>query len=65
MLGEFRADESVYRMMLRDLHQNGTVLRRSKYRFLAWAYRIFLGGLVLTLLVYLAEAAGLVPQVAV
>jgi hypothetical protein len=64
MLAEFRADEALYRMMLRDLYQNGVVLRQRKYRFLAWAYGIFLGGLALTLLVFLGEAAGLVPGAA-
>lgn len=61
MLAEFRSDETLYRMMLRDLYQNGLVLRRRKFRFLGWAYRIFLGGLVLTLVIYLAEAAAAVP----
>lgn len=64
MLAEFRSDEALYRMMLRDLFQNGMVLRRRKFRYLGWAYRIFLGGLVLTLAIYLAEAAGLVPHAA-
>ena len=57
-------DEALYRMMLRDLYQNGMVLRRRKFRYLGWAYRIFLGGLVLTLAIYFAEAAGLVPHAA-
>ena len=64
MLADFRCVEALYRMMLRDLFQNGMVLRRRKFRYLGWAYRIFLGGLVLTLAIYLAEAAGLVPHAA-
>lgn len=56
ILNRARHDESLYRMMLRDLHQNGTVLHRRKYRFLSYAYQIFLAGLGLTLLIYLLEA---------
>ncbi|WP_349513705.1 Pycsar system effector family protein [Erythrobacter sp. NFXS35] len=57
VLHRARQDESLYRMMLRDLYQNGAVLRRRKYRFLSYAYRIFLAGLGLTLLIYLLEAS--------
>jgi len=41
------SDEGVFRVMLRDLHQNGQVLQRKKYRWLGRAYRLFLTGLVL------------------
>ena len=33
-------------VMARDLYQNGVVLERKKYRLLAYAYWIFLAGLV-------------------
>lgn len=55
MLGRLNADEALYRVMLRDLYQNGLVLHRRKYRYLALAYHLFLGGLGLTLAVYLIE----------
>jgi hypothetical protein len=55
MLGRLRSDEALYRVMLRDLYQNGLVLHRRKYRLLAMAYHIFLGGLGLTLVVFLLE----------
>lgn len=48
-------DEQLYRMMLRDLYQNGQVLHRRKYRYLSIAYWIFLAGLALTLAVFIAE----------
>ena len=48
-------DEAIYRAMLRDMHQNGCVLARKKYRLLGWAYRSFLVGLVLTVAVFVAE----------
>lgn len=57
MLEKLRSDEEVYRVMLRDLYQNGQVLHRRKYRYLALAYRMFLVGLALTLAVYLVENA--------
>ncbi len=49
--------ERVYRMMLRDIHQNGSVLYRKKYRFLTYAFRIFLVGLVMSFAAYLIEVA--------
>lgn len=46
-------DESMFRTMLRDVYQNGQVLQRKKYRYLGYAYRLFLAGLTLTLIVFL------------
>lgn len=57
VLDKSRTDEDLYRMMLRDLHQNGKVLQIRKFRFLAYAYQTFLAGLVLTLMIYMFEAA--------
>jgi Family of unknown function (DUF5706) len=39
-------DETAYRIMARDLYQNGLVLSRKKYRLLSYAYWIFLAALV-------------------
>ena len=47
------ADESMFRTMLRDVYQNGQVLQRKKYRYLGYAYRLFLAGLTLTLIAFL------------
>lgn len=52
---EFESQESVYRAMLRDIYQMGIILGRKKYRFLGWAYRVFLFGLTLTFLSYVYE----------
>jgi len=55
LLARMHSDEEVYRLMMRDLYQNGQVLHKRKYRYLAAAYRIFLTGLGLTLAIYLIE----------
>jgi Family of unknown function (DUF5706) len=55
VLGELRADETVFRTMLHDVYQNGQVLQRKKYRFLSYAYKVFMLGLCLTLVTFLAE----------
>ena len=55
VLGELKSDETIYRAMLRDIYQNGQVLQRKKYRFLGYAYRAFLAGLVLTVATLIAE----------
>lgn len=55
LVDEMRSEEKVYRMMARDLYQNGVILQRHKYRYLTYAYRTFLVGIVIT-------AAGFVGQ---
>jgi hypothetical protein len=47
------ADETIYRTMLRDLYQNGMVLKRKKYRLLGAAYRVFLLGLTVSFAAFL------------
>ncbi len=56
LLEDLVSDEDVFRVMLKDIHQNGQVLQRRKYRFLSYAYRIFLGGLAITMAVYAVES---------
>lgn len=56
VLAALRLDETVFRTMLRDTYQNGVVLQRKKYRYLGYAYRIFLAGLTLTLVTFLVES---------
>jgi len=41
-----KTDDLMYRTIARDIYQAGCVLQNKKYRMLAWAYRIFLAGLV-------------------
>lgn len=48
VLAELRADETVFRLMLHDIYQNGQVLQRKKYKYLAYAYKSFMAGLCLT-----------------
>ena len=43
--------------MLRDIYQNGQVLRHRKYRFLGYAYGLFIVGLVATLAAFVVELA--------
>ncbi len=49
-------DGRILSAMLRDIHQNGAVLQRKKFRYLALAYRTFQVGLCLTVLVFLYES---------
>lgn len=48
-------EEAAFRLMLRDLYQNGRVLERRKYRLLGYAYRTFLIGLVASFAAFVAE----------
>ena len=59
IIDDLRSDETVFRAMLHDVYQNGQVLQGKKYKYLGRAYRIFIVGLSLTLLTFVAERAGL------
>jgi hypothetical protein len=55
VVAELRSDETIFRTMLHDIYQNGQVLQRKKYRYLAMAYKIFMAGLCLTVATFIAE----------
>lgn len=57
ILAELHSDETVFRLMLHDVYQNGQVLRQRKYRYLGYAYRIFIAGLLATLAAFVVELA--------
>ena len=56
LLEEFTDDETLFRLALHDIHQHGAMLYRRKYRFLGWAYRLFVAGLALTVLAFVWES---------
>ena len=56
MVATLRDEEQSYRIMARDMHQNGCVLARKKYRMLGYAYRIFLVGMTASLIAFIAES---------
>ena len=58
MLERLRSDDTMFTTMLRDIHQNGQVLQKKKYRYLTLAYYVFLAGLTLTLISFLAQYGG-------
>jgi hypothetical protein len=49
------SDAEIYATMVRDVHQQGLLLKRKKYFWLGWAYRVFIVGLVLTCLTFLLQ----------
>jgi hypothetical protein len=55
LIGTLRDEEESYRIMARDMYQNGLVLARKKYRMLGYAYRIFLAGMTASLIAFVAE----------
>ncbi len=55
ILAELRSDETVFRTMLHDIYQNGQVLQRKKYKYLAYAYKSFMAGLTLTAITFAVE----------
>ncbi len=57
VLDDLRADETVFRTMLHDVYQNGQVLQRKKYKYLAYAYKSFMAGLCLTVVTFAVEFA--------
>lgn len=59
VLESLTEDERILRAMLRDIHQNGLVLSRKKYRYLRYAYWLFLAGLTMTFIAFLFERGGM------
>lgn len=57
VVAQLEGDEKVFRAMLHDIYQNGQVLQRRKYRFLGYAYRVFILGLIITLATFAVEVA--------
>ena len=57
VLDQLETDEGIYRTMAQDIYQNGVVLERKKYRYLGYAYRVFLVGLTLSLIAFVVEFA--------
>lgn len=55
VLEELHTDETVFRTMLHDVYQNGQVLAGKKYKYLGYAYRIFMLGLTATLVAFMFE----------
>lgn len=49
------SDDALLETMLRDIHQNGSLLASRKYHYLALAYRTFIIGLSVTFAVFLWE----------
>ncbi|WP_310476613.1 Pycsar system effector family protein [Sandarakinorhabdus sp.] len=50
-------DHAIQQAMARDVYQLGQVLANKKYKYLGWGYRVFIGGLITTLAVYLLQTA--------
>ena len=48
-------NDGIHDAMLRDIHQMGWILKETKFKFLGYGYRIFVGGLALTLVAYVFE----------
>ena len=55
MIEILRSEEATYRVMARDLYQNGRVLQFKKYRYLSYAYTAFLVGIVATFAAFLVD----------
>ena len=49
-------EETMLRTIAADVYGNGQVLQRKKYRYLEYAYRTFLAGLVAAAAVFVAQA---------
>ena len=56
LMGEMVSRERIYRLLARDVYQNGVVLQRHKYRWLRYAYRTFLVGIVITAIAFVWQS---------
>ena len=55
LLDALQTDEGTFRMMLHDIHQHGRTLLNRKYRYLGYAYRAFVAGLIFTVVAFAVE----------
>jgi hypothetical protein len=55
VLDALQTDDGTFRLMLHDIHQHGSMLLHRKYRYLGYAYRVFVAGLILTLVAFAVE----------
>lgn len=55
IIANVKNEEAAFRMMARDLYQNGVVLARKKYRLLGIAYRVFLTGLSISFAAFVVQ----------
>lgn len=62
ILSRCRRDEDFLATMLRDIHQNGSMLARRKYRYLAIAYRLFIVGLTCSFAAFALQMLRIFPQ---
>jgi hypothetical protein len=53
ILGIMAQPQTMYEAMAHDIYQNGQVLAHKKYRFLGYAYRILLTGLVASFVTFM------------
>lgn len=58
MMGILEDDTRIMKAMIRDIHQLGCVLHFRKYRYLNLGYKVFLIGLLLTLVTAVLDFAG-------
>lgn len=50
-------DHAIQVAMARDVYQLGQVLAQKKYKYLGWGYRVIIGGLIATFVVFLLQTA--------
>jgi disulfide bond formation protein DsbB len=55
IMAKLKEPEDVFEAMLHDIYQMGCILQTKKYRYLGWAYRAFLAGLVTTFVTFVYE----------
>ncbi len=53
VVGAVADEDAMLRIIAADIYSNGQVLAGKKYRYLGWAYRVFLCGLVISGVVFL------------
>ena len=50
-------DHAIQVAMARDVYQLGQVLAQKKYKYLGWGYRVIIGGLIASFVVFLLQTA--------
>ncbi len=58
IMATIQSDDLIYRAMIRDIHQIGQVLHLKKFRYIGYSYRVFVIGLLVSLITMILDVAG-------
>ncbi|MCW8875987.1 MAG: DUF5706 domain-containing protein [Kangiellaceae bacterium] len=60
MASLIQSDEDIYQAIIEEIYFLGELLKKTKYRYLTWAYQIFLAGILLSAFIFAGQVLSVV-----